>query len=51
MLFLANQARVDRFQGLETIDHVAVVIYFLGVLETPWSRKSSQTDQEVSSSE
>ena len=32
MLFLASQARVDRFQGLETIDYVAVVIYFLGVL-------------------
>jgi len=32
MLFLASQARVDRFQGLETIDYVAVFIYFLGVL-------------------
>ena len=32
MLLLANQARVDRFEGLQTIDHAAVVLYFLGVL-------------------
>ena len=32
MLFLASQAKVDRFQGLETIDYVAVITYFVGVL-------------------
>ncbi len=32
MLFLASQARVDRFQGLETIDYITVIVYFSGVL-------------------